>query len=126
MEYKVVKGFQGGDLYYLPSDKHLYVRKSDRLGHVYLVCNDTIVSKQKKFANNEFELCSARCCVDENANMCRKTQDIHTKHGDHEIIYKDMVSRNAMKDRCRFIAENFPMSANKIPIKEIFLMEMSK
>lgn len=57
-------------------------------------------------------------------NKCVKTDTPHADHDDHEIIY--LISLNNMKDNCRLLAEEFPISAKKIPVEEIFLMEMSK
>lgn len=121
MDYVLIQGFQSGALYYVPSEKHLYVRKSSRNGNVYLACYNTIISKNEK---NNNESCSARCHV--KLNTCVRTGTPHTKHVDHEIIYNDLVSLNAMKNTCRLLAENFPISAKKISIKEIYLMEMSR
>lgn len=121
MDYVVIKGFHSGMLLYVPSEKHLYVRKSSRNGTVYLTCYDTIISKND--INNEV-FCSARCHLQQ--NTCVRTEAPHTNHENHEMIYKDLVSLNAMKDTCRLLAEWFPISAKNIPIKEIFLMEMAK
>lgn len=121
MDYVLIQGFQSGTLFYVPSEKHLYVRKSSRNDNVYLACYDTIISKNEK--NNNVS-CSARCHVKQ--NICVRTDTPHSVHDDHEIIYNDLISLNAMKNSCRLLAENFPISAKKIPIKEIFLMEMSK
>lgn len=121
MNYISIRGFHGGTLYYVPSEKHLYVRKSYRKGSMYLVCYDTIRSKNE---DNNVTICHARCVA--HAEKCVKTGTPHGNHEDHEIIYKDLISLNAMKDNCRLLAERFPISAKKIPVEEIFLMEMAK
>lgn len=119
MDYVFIQGFQSGTLLYVPSEKHLYLRKSSRNGIAYFVCYDTVITKKEKSKAT----CFARCHIKE--KTCTRNAAPHTHH-DHEIIYNDLVSLNAMKNSCRLLAEKFPLSAKKIPIKEIFLMEMSK
>lgn len=120
MDYVFIQGFQSSTLLYVPSEKHLYVRKSSGKGSVYLVCYDTIVSKNEIHKTT----CSARCQLKQ--KTCVRTAAPHTHHDNDEIIYNDLVSLNAMKSSYRLLAKNFPLSAKKIPIKEIFLMEMAK
>lgn len=129
MECIPIKGFQGGDLIYIPKEKHLYVRKSNISGKSFLVCYDTVAYKDTdidKDDDYEFVKCSARCMLDVRTGKCHRNSTPHTDHDDHEIKFHDLQSLNAMKEHCRYLAKNFPFSARKIPIKEIFLSEMSK
>lgn len=120
MDYIKVNGFNGGKLYYLPKEKHLFLRKTSKNEKTYLICYDTIMAKKSANA------CSARCRLDESTGECLRTVTNHCNHESHEIIFQDLVSLNAMKDQCRYLAEKFPFSAHLIPISEIFLIEMSK
>lgn len=125
-----VVGFNGGTLYYAPGEKHFYVReKSCDSGNVYLICHDQMeykneMRKSEKNRKKEVKSCPSRCCFNSITGEIRLTEN-HT-HKDHEVMYNDLISLNAMKDKCKFIAENFPLSAHKVSIKEIFLMEMVK
>lgn len=118
MEFCYIPGFSSGYLLYLKREKHLFVRKETKNGKTYWVCYDTI-----KLASGS---CKSRCIVDEATQKCKRNDAPHTAHDNHELDYKDLVSLNAMKDHCRYLAQNFPYSAHKIPIKEIFMAEMIK
>lgn len=129
MECIQIKGFQSGNLFYLPSEKHLFLQKSSKSGKKFLVCYDTVASVGVNEDNNDDYdslTCCARCTFDEKTGLCRRNSSPHTDHDDHEIKFRDLQSLNAMKDHCRYLATNFPFSARKIPIKEIYLSEMAK
>lgn len=127
MEFIEIKGFRGGDLFYLPNEGHLYVQKSSTEGKKYLVCYNTVVSEDEDDDEDVVhEACSARCTLDEKMGLCYRNTSPHSGHTDHEIKFRDLQSLNAMKDHCRYLATNFPFSARKIPIKEIYLAEMAK
>lgn len=115
-----VNGFHGGIIYYSSKEKHLYVQRGKmRNGDLYLACYDTILNK----LNSQ---CSAKRVYNKGNRYSRSTNHKHTKHGHHEIIYRDLVSLNNMKNQCRYLTQNFPTSAHKVPIKEIFLQELAK
>lgn len=115
-----VNGFNGGIIYYSWNEKHLYVpRRTMRNGDLYLACYDTILNKSTS-------QCSAKRTYNQGNGYSRCTNCNHSKHENHENIYRDLVSLNNMKKQCRYLQENFPTSAHKVPIKEIFLQEIAK
>lgn len=126
MEYVEVTGFGGGIWYYIPKEKHLFKRKDKKNGIVHLICYDSEDATKMEKSNPNFKKCAARCHLREDNGLCYRTEAPHRDHEDHEITFRDLVSLNAMKERCRYLCENFPHSAHKIPIKEIFLLEMAK
>lgn len=107
------------DLLYLEDEKHLFVRRdgSDDGTKVYYGCYDAL---------NGSNGCKARCTMDTKTNKCKRNNKPHNGHDNHEVTYRDMESLNAMKDHCQYLFKNFPFSAMKIPIEEIFLTEMAK
>lgn len=119
-----VKGWSGGLVYYAPDEEHLYCRKDGYNGTKYLVCYETVASRSKK--NKKSVKCPARRHLDEKSGKSSCTLSQHSSHDNHEVIYRDLVSLNAMKDRCRYLAENFPGCAHRISVKGIFLKELSK
>lgn len=125
-DFCYITGFsdKGGSLLYLEAEKHLFVRKNKNLknGKVYWVCYDSITM------GNDQQLgpCGARCTVDVINNRCWRNGAKHSGHGSHEVTFRDLQSLNAMKNHCRHLADNFPFSAHRIPISEIFLTEMAK
>lgn len=130
-----LNGWNGGTVYYAPNEKHLYVRKDSYRGKLYLVCHDTVLKKtknnkknrknNKKDQNKNEMKCPGRCIYNPTTGAYKMTRK-HNHRTNHEIEYKDLVSLNAMKDLCRFLAKHLPGSAHKIPVREIFLMEMAK
>lgn len=125
-DFRYITGFsdKGRCLLYLTSEKHLFVRKNKepKNGKVYWVCYDSILLG----ADAKPGSCAARCTVDVNSGQCWRNETKHCQHESHEITFKDLESLNAMKNHCRYLATNFPFSAHKIPISEIFLTEMGK
>lgn len=121
MDYVNVKGRQGGNLYYLPEDGHLYVRKSRQYGKSYLVCYNTVL----KDDDPHIQECAARCTLDEAKGLCTRNATCHN-HGNHEVEFKDLQSSNAMKSNCHYLATNFSFSVKKPPVKDIFLNEMAR
>lgn len=126
MEYVIVRGLNNGLLYYISEDGHLYVRKNSKNGKIYLTCYEETLTKKTAKANPTFKQCTSRTHIDLNTNMCYRNDTCHTNHSHHEITYRDLLSLNAMKNHCRFLATNFPFSSHKIPIKEFFLLEIAK
>lgn len=116
-----VTGYHGGTIYYSTEEKHLYVKrgKTRKGGEAYLACYDTILDKP----NSQ---CPAKRVYTKVNGHSRSTNPLHSNHENHEIIYKDLISINNVKNHCRYLAENFPTSAHKVSIKEIFLLEMAK
>lgn len=101
--------------------KPLYVKKVKRSGKQIYICYQTILSATKK---NEVQ-CTARASVDEN-KVCLRNRTPHTNHANHSVIYSDLETLNTIKKKCRYSAENFPLSSHRVSPKEIFYMELSK
>lgn len=122
MDFCHIPGYHGGQLLYLKDEKHLFLRKESKNGKTYWVCYDTIKSAN----GGKSGPCRARCIMDDSTKTCERNKTPHTSHENHEINFNDLQSLNSMKDHCRYLARNFPYSAHKIPIKDIFLAEMVK
>lgn len=118
-----ITGWSGGTLYYAPEEKHLYTRKRHYNGTAYLACYDNVTSHSKKGKRPK---CPGKRHVNLETEESRITCHHLADHSNHEVLYRDLISLNAMKDQCRFLAKHFPWSAHKVPIKEIFLLEMAK
>lgn len=118
-----LNGWNGGNVYYASDEELLYVRKNEYNGKYFLVCHDTVMNKKDK--NKNEKKCPGRCHYNSITGECVITTK-HNHSTKHKIEYNDLVSLNAMKDMCRYLAANLPGSAHKISVKEIFLMEMAK
>lgn len=121
LKYRYTRGFSDRkhDLLYLEDEKYLFVRRtqSEDGQKIYYGCYDALDGPNG---------CKARCTLDTKSGKCTRNDKPHNGHDNHEVTYRDMVSLNAMKDHCKYLSENFPFSAHKIPIDEIFLTEMAK
>lgn len=128
--HQIGGSWSSGTLYYDDEEKNLYVvNKTGKNGTIYLACYETITGKKKERKEvMEYAPCSARRQLEsKNAKSWKNSKCCHTEHyDDHAILYRNFLSLNEMKKQCRFFAEHFPLSTAKIPIKDIFLMEMSK
>lgn len=115
LEHSFVKGFRDGNLL-LYIEKHLYYKTNDREGgQKDYACYEKILDKNHK--------CQSRAHINAEKG-CWLNQFPH-RHANHEITFNDLKSLEAMRKKCRFLAENYP-SANKISVREIFLSEMNK
>lgn len=131
MEFSYIQGFHGGMLLYLHEEKHLFVKSHDRNGQVEFICYEETLSKEK-YKNDEVATqgqqkktkCTAKSFVRD--NHCRRNKIQHQVHPDHELVYQDLQTLNAVKEKCKLLAEWCPLSSHKISSKEIFLVELSK
>lgn len=79
-----------GQLLYVPSEKHLYVKWADRNGGVDYICYQTILVKNKQQnSGKNIPICTSRMKVTSDGK-CRRKKIFHTKHENHEAIYKDL------------------------------------
>lgn len=124
MEYSYVVGFadKKHDLLNLHEEKHLFYQTHEKNGKVYFACYHKIVPEEY----GQQSSCPARCNIDTTSRVCQRNGSPHTDHANHEVIFRDLKSLNSMKDACRYLQQNFPFSAHRIPIKEIFIHEMAK
>lgn len=124
MDHCFVKGYKGSDLLYLKDEKHLFVRKCGQGGEDVFICYQTILAKNKK--KNPMELnCTARVKLTAN-KICTRNKIAHSNHDNHEIHFRDLESLNAIKKNCRLLQKMIPITAHKVPAKELFLQEMAK
>lgn len=117
-----LKGFNGKTVYYDPKMKHLYSQYCGYKKASYLMCYED--AKQKKKKGKSSNPCGGRRRLDGNGNSWSTHE--HANHKNHEITYRDLVSLNAMKERCRFLSQNYPGHAHKVSTKIIYLTEIAK
>lgn len=113
------------ELLYVISEKHLYVKKDIRNARRIFICYQTILSARKSIMAEHHPKCTARVSIDGNG-ICTKNPLPHTQHKNHEQIYFDLATSNAVKDGCIFIKEKFPEQSHKISEKAIFFRELAK
>lgn len=123
MEFCYIKGFcdKVHQLVYIRAEKHLFSRTHEKNGIAYYCCYHKIM-----VGDNKQAACAARCKINLKTSVCNRNGTVHTDHTNHEVVFRDLESINSMKNHCRYLAEHFPFSAHRIPIKDIFLGEMAK
>lgn len=107
MEYEYVQGFRRtSNLVWLPIEKLLYAKHDNRNGKAEFVCYQKVLqnnknqNNKKKRKNNtenkeneEILKCTAKVLIDSDGR-CVRNKIAHTCHDNHELIYKDMISKN--------------------------------
>lgn len=119
MDYCFVKGFHSGDILYLKHEKHLFYRKNSRNGNEEYACYHNILLKNKKIKSDK------KVIIDGN-KICVRNKIQHSKHDDHEINFRDLITLNAIKDKCRKLQEILPIVSHKASAKIFYLQEMAK
>lgn len=115
-----IQGFSGkGLLLYLENEKNLFIEKSKQNRCTYYECYHVLQKSQP-----DYKPCPVRCVVED--GECRRNGRVHSHEMNHKIQYRDMQSLNAMKETCRWLREHCPSSAYKIPLYDIFMLEISK
>lgn len=149
MEFEYIEGLRrNAKVVWVPRERHLYVRNVKRGGNIEYICyqkvlcnqniterkdknnNDESIGKheRKKKKNNKREIvlkCNARVIVDGNEKYTRNKIE-HTFHENHEHIYKDMVSKNKIIDRCVAHKKVTEGLAVKVPTHDFFTLELAK
>lgn len=125
MEYSYVQGFrEGNDLLYLHDEKHLFVQKHNRNGQIEYTCYQQLLNQEYSTNVPPITECTAKSIVRD--GRCRRNAVAHQDHPNHELVFADLKSLNAMKEKCRNLKEWCPNSSHKISAKEIFMVELSK
>lgn len=126
LKYQYTFGFseRTHKLLYLEGEKNLFFHKGESRdgSKVYYSCYHNLSDE----SNCEKVPCKARCSIDVDSKKCTRNNQPHNGHENHEVTLRDIKSLQAMKDHCKYLATNFPFSAQKIPINDIFLTEMAK
>lgn len=125
MEHSFVSGFHSGTLLYLHGEKHLFRKVNDRNGQEEWMCYESILPQIYQLNEpNPHTKCTAKTF--RKTNSLRRNQTSHSHQHDHERVFRDLVSLEAMKEKCKQLAEWCPLSSYRIPAKEIFMTELAK
>lgn len=117
--HSIVRGFKGGDLLYLHNENILFLKHSTRGLNVYFKCYHVLQRDQPNYIH-----CPVMCTLID--GVCHRNNAEHSHSTNHRVEYNDLQSLNAMKETCRWLREHCPSSANKIPLHDIFMLEISK
>lgn len=123
LQYEFVKGKRrGSTLLWLPSEKHLYVKKTKRPNDdVVYICYQTGLFKSNPKDHPD---CKARVTINAGAK-CSRNSLRHTEHTNHDIEFKDLETRNTIIENCISLNKMTISSAN-ISARELFTREVAK
>lgn len=131
MNYTNIEGFHGSTLVYLHDEKHLFFHTKNRNGQDEYNCYENILpaeysqSNQMNDTGKEKLRCSAKIFIN-GEKVCRRNKIQHKDHGNHDLTFRDLKTLHEIKEKCRFLSEWCPLSAHKISVKEIFMVELAK
>lgn len=118
--HSYIQGFSGrGYLLYLHDERNLFIKNKTTNSADYYQCYHVLLKNEPGYIP-----CPVTCIV--NGSNCRRNSAEHSHQTDHKVQFRDMQSINAMKETCRWLHEHCPSSASKIPLHDIFLLEISK
>lgn len=128
MNCEIIQGKFGGDLLYVPSEGMLYVFDGERSdGTRIFKCYQTVLTHPKKRDHLEHTKCNSTVRLLRNGKCERINKNVpHTVHPDHETLAADKKKMINMKAQCRYLRDNHPEDAHKIPNRHIFQKEISK
>lgn len=124
-DHTLIQGFHDGHpLLYLHGEKHLFYRSNERSGHVEYSCYEK--SRPDRYKNNKEAnvKCTARVFLD-NGRVYRN-QIRHQCHENHETIFRDLQTLEAVKEKARLIKKWCPLSASKVSAKELLAVELAR
>lgn len=101
LKYELISGFRrNSQLIWISEDKHLYVKKKvqRRSRKAFYVCYNNILFKNK-ISKSEYQKCTAGVNID-CEDMCTRNSIKHTNHINHELLYKDFISRKNIINAC--------------------------
>lgn len=125
LPYKILTGHRrDGALLFSMNEKYLYVKKKHHksTGKEDWICYQEILCKSDSNAMP----CTSRVLVDPKTGSCTHKQIAHTYHPNHELILKDLISRNKIVDdviTLRELCENLSID---IPVGNIFTRELAR
>lgn len=115
-----------GQLLYVPLQKCLFVKKSTTKNWTDYICYQTILVKNKKTnANKTIPCCTSRVQIN-SSGICTAKTKAHEQHENHELIYRDMKSKNAYIDQVIHIGEHLDDLPIEVSNRDLFTRELSK
>lgn len=125
--HTIIQGFhEGHPLLYLQEERHLFVRSNERSGQVEYACYEKHRSNRYKNPNHQEENsnCTARVFLKD--GVVRRNSIQHKNHENHELIFRDLQTLNAVKEKSRMLLEWCPLSSSKVSAKELLATELAK
>lgn len=117
---------------YVPSEKHLYLTQIKRNGKEEYICYQKVLARpknkkkvKKRRQHGSSISCTARVVIHPDGR-CVRNKKPHTDHDNHELIYKDLASKNRIIDRSLEIQNVLDGIPLDIPTHHVFTQELSK
>lgn len=115
-----------GKLLYIPAHRCLYVKKRTKKNSTDYICYQSILAKNKtKNVDKTIPNCTASVKIDTNGN-CTANSIAHTVHQNHEILSRDMKSKNNFLDEVVAISKMLVDLPLEVSNRDVFTRELSK
>lgn len=125
-DYEVIRGLRrDSQIVWVPAHKCLYVKKESRGGFHEYICYQTILCDPKKKDVASVIPCTCRIKIDISTGNLLPSKKQHSSHANHELLFKDMNSKNKITDDVVAITEACKGLAVHVPINDIFTREIA-
>lgn len=111
-------------LFWIPEEKYLYAKKEERSGKIECICYQSILTNPKKARSEQIVKCTARRIID-SQDQVTSNGIPHSIHSNHELIYKDLISRKNIADTCIGIKNLLGDIPVKVSVGDIFTREIA-
>lgn len=127
LDYEFLTGQRrNGRLVYVRKYKCLYVKKKKLKSGIHYICYQTILAKNmKKNVKKTIPRCTSRVKID-NHGICTHLNIPHSVHDSHELLYKDMKSKNNFIDDVEAISKRLEDLSTQVSSQDLFTRELAK
>lgn len=123
-EFEKIRGHRtDSTLYWIPEEKFLYVKKEERGNKIECICYQTVLTNSNRKVDRK--KCTARRFINSKGQIS-KSAISHTNHDNHELIYKDLITRKSIVDTCVGVQNLLGDISVKVSVGDIFTREIAK
>lgn len=112
-------------LYWIPQERYLHVKKEERGGKIECICYQTVLANRKNKDAAQILNCTARRLID-SENQVSSNGVPHSNHGDHQIIYNNLITRKNIVDTCIGVKNLLGDMPVKVSVGDVFTRELAK
>lgn len=124
-DYTMIQGFhEGRELLYLHGEKHLFCYSNERSGQTEYACYEQHRPVRYKNDQKDKSVCKARVFL-KNGKV-RRNGIQHDSHSNHELIFRDLKTLDAVKEKSRKLLQWCPLSASRVSAKELLAIELAR
>lgn len=120
--HTLIQGFhEGHPLLYFHDEKHVFFQSHVRSGQVEYTCYEK--SRPEQYVTSNEPTAHPKCTA---KVVLRRNSIQHQCHANHELIFHDLQTLAAVKEKSRQLSEWLPLSSSKVSANELLAMELAK